>query len=73
MEKKVESANKFDSLAGVVPGRETWRIKVRVLRMWRVLAFFNPTDTNSIEMVLVDEKVLLCIQRNCLVYLFFFY
>jgi hypothetical protein len=58
VEKNVEAGNSFDYLAEVVPGRETWRIKVRVLRMWKVPAFLNPTESNSIEMVLVDEKVM---------------
>jgi hypothetical protein len=30
---------------------------VRVLRLWKVPAFLNPTETSSIEMVLVDKKV----------------
>jgi hypothetical protein len=44
-------------LADIVPGRENWRIKVRVLRMWEVLAFLKPDETNSLEMVLIDHKV----------------
>ncbi|KAK2397627.1 replication protein A 70 kDa DNA-binding subunit C [Trifolium repens] len=31
-------------------------IQVRVLRLWKVSAFLNPSETSSIEMVLVDEK-----------------
>jgi hypothetical protein len=56
-DKKSEAGRNFDYLAEVVPGRESWRIKVRVLRMWKVPAFLNPSESNSIEMVLVDEKV----------------
>jgi hypothetical protein len=58
MEKKGTSKNAFDSLSDIKPGRDTWRIQARVLRLWRVPAFLNPKDTNSIEIVLIDEKVL---------------
>jgi hypothetical protein len=47
----------LDCLADIVPGRETWRIKVRVLRMWEVPSFLKPDETNSLEMVLIDQKV----------------
>jgi hypothetical protein len=47
----------FDALSDVVPGRDTWRIKVRVVRVWEVPTFLNPLQTNSIELVLVDDKV----------------
>jgi hypothetical protein len=32
----------IDCLADIVPGRENWRIKVCVLRMWEVPAFLKP-------------------------------
>jgi hypothetical protein len=48
---------KFDSVAKILPNKETVRIQVRVLRLWKVHAFLNPTETSSIEMVMVDEKV----------------
>jgi hypothetical protein len=44
-------------LSEVVAGKENIRIKVRVLCMWKVPTFMNPSETNSIELVLVDEKV----------------
>lgn len=47
----------FDSLAAVVPWREGWRFKVKILRMWEVPAFLNLDQPNSLEMVLIDEKV----------------
>ncbi|PNY06911.1 replication factor A protein [Trifolium pratense] len=46
----------FDSVVDLVPGKDSIRIKVRVLRLWKVSAFLNPSETSSIEMVLVDEK-----------------
>lgn len=58
----------FDSLAAVAPGREGWRFKVRVLRVWEVPAFLNSEQPNSLEMVLIDEKVsklfILCILES---------
>jgi hypothetical protein len=29
----------------------------RIVRMWKAPAFLNPSETNSLEMVLVDSKV----------------
>jgi hypothetical protein len=47
----------FDCLSDIKPGKEAWRIRVRVVRLWKVPGFLNPGQTNSLEMVLVDEKV----------------
>jgi hypothetical protein len=47
----------FDMIGSVSPGRESWRFKVRVLRLWSVSSFMKPNQANSIEMVLIDEKV----------------
>jgi hypothetical protein len=55
-----ENANvdsKFDCVADIVPENENVRIKVRVIRLWKVAGFLNPSEVNSLEMVLVDEKV----------------
>jgi hypothetical protein len=49
---------RFDSIAEILPDKETVRIQVRVLKLWKVPAFLNPAETRSIEMVLVDEKVI---------------
>jgi hypothetical protein len=49
----------FDMLCDVVPGRETWKFKVRGLRMWSIDSFMKPGEISSLEMVLIDEKVLL--------------
>jgi hypothetical protein len=48
---------KFIMLGDIGAAKENIRIKVRVLRMWKVPTFMNPYETNSIELVLVDEKV----------------
>ncbi|WJX62991.1 hypothetical protein P8452_47925 [Trifolium repens] len=46
----------FDMLGSVSPGRNSWRFKVRVLRLWNAASFMKPDQPNSIEMVLIDEK-----------------
>ncbi|WJX79739.1 hypothetical protein P8452_62830 [Trifolium repens] len=51
------SNNAFDMVGLVSPGKESWRFKVRVLQLWSVASFMKPDQVNSIEMVLIDEKV----------------
>ncbi|CAJ2645071.1 uncharacterized protein LOC123905276 [Trifolium pratense] len=46
----------FDLVGSVSPGRDSWRFKVRVVRLWSVSAFLYLDQVNSIEMVLIDEK-----------------
>jgi hypothetical protein len=55
---------KFDIVAEIMPNKGSVRIKVRVLRLWKVPAFLNPSEISSIEMILIDEKVLIL----CIVY-----
>ncbi|WJX65170.1 hypothetical protein P8452_49860 [Trifolium repens] len=43
-------------LSPVSPGKESWRFKARVLRLWTVASFMKPNQVNSPEMVLIDEK-----------------
>jgi hypothetical protein len=59
-EKCIAGSN-FNDIADILPGREDVCIDVRVLRLWKVPAFLNPTETSSIEMVLVDKKVTIII------------
>jgi hypothetical protein len=47
----------FADLADILPGKENVRIRVRIVCIWKVPAFLNPSESSSIEMVLVDEKV----------------
>jgi hypothetical protein len=56
MEKTTSEMN-FDDIADILPGKENVCINVRVLRLWKVHAFLNPSESSSIEMVLVDQKV----------------
>ncbi|KAK1414857.1 hypothetical protein QVD17_30618 [Tagetes erecta] len=36
--------------------REDYTLKVRIIRLWRQPMFRNPTETYSIEMILLDEE-----------------
>jgi hypothetical protein len=36
------SDRSFDLLSDVVRGRESWRFKLRVVRLWEVPAFLHP-------------------------------
>ncbi|PNX54863.1 hypothetical protein L195_g048485, partial [Trifolium pratense] len=40
----------FDDIADLVPGRERFRIKARIVRLWKVPAFLNPNESGSIEL-----------------------
>jgi hypothetical protein len=51
----MESA--FDMLCDVLPANQGWKIKVRVIRLWPVYSFMKPDEINSLEMVLLDDKV----------------
>ncbi|GAU30100.1 hypothetical protein TSUD_55840 [Trifolium subterraneum] len=46
----------FDHVADILPGKENVPIKVRVIHLWKVPAFLNPSESSSLEMVLIDEK-----------------
>jgi hypothetical protein len=49
--------SKIDDVADIASGRDNFCIRVRVVRLWKVPAFLNPSEYSSIEMVLIDEKV----------------
>jgi hypothetical protein len=62
----------FDMLGVLYPRREPWRIKVRVISLWTVNSVFRSNQVNSLDMVLIDEKVLVinfyCYVSNTNVY-----
>jgi hypothetical protein len=55
-EQKSVNQNCVD-VSDILPGKENASIKVRIVRMWKAPAFLNPSETNSLEMVLIDSKV----------------
>jgi hypothetical protein len=67
--KKGKVEVQFDDVVDILPGKEDVRIWVRVVHLWKVPAFLNPSESSSLEMVLVVEKVSnLCV---CLVFWLF--
>ncbi|KAK2435390.1 replication protein A 70 kDa DNA-binding subunit [Trifolium repens] len=40
----------------ILPGKEDSSIRVRVVRVWKAPGFLNPSETNSLELVLIDAK-----------------
>lgn len=46
----------FNPVSEIATAKDGWRIKVRVVRLWEVPTFMKPDQTNSLEMVLIDEK-----------------
>lgn len=47
----------FTLIDVIVGGGIDFKIQVRVNQLWRQLDFTNPLKINSIEMILIDEKV----------------
>ncbi|GAU27941.1 hypothetical protein TSUD_146560 [Trifolium subterraneum] len=46
----------FDRVADILPSKENVCITVRVILLWKVPAFLNPSESSSLDMVLIDEK-----------------
>ncbi|KAJ1387726.1 hypothetical protein SESBI_39713 [Sesbania bispinosa] len=44
-------------LTSITAGRVDWKIRVRIIRLWRLPEFKNPLQTSALEMLLVDEEV----------------
>ncbi|TKY53417.1 hypothetical protein E2542_SST24947 [Spatholobus suberectus] len=49
-------AGPFDSVKDIYGGRDTWRLKVRVIWMWNVCSLCDPSSPFAIEMVLIDSE-----------------
>ncbi|XP_061352365.1 replication protein A 70 kDa DNA-binding subunit B-like [Gastrolobium bilobum] len=48
-------AAKVDVIRDLTPSKEQWRIKVRVIRLWRQPNFHRPEMGENVEMVLIDD------------------
>jgi hypothetical protein len=57
---KADVESRFDCVADIASGKDNFSIRVRVVRLWKVPAFLNPSEYSSLEMVLIDEKVAIC-------------
>jgi hypothetical protein len=73
---EIENASgdsKFDCIADLMPDKDNLRVRVRILRLWKVPAFLNPLESSSMEMVLVDDKVKFIVDNfllMCVMYVF---
>ncbi|KAL2924265.1 Replication protein A 70 kDa DNA-binding subunit B, partial [Bienertia sinuspersici] len=43
-------------VSDINPSKESWRIVVRVTNLWHVPSYNNPSELQSIELVLMDEN-----------------
>ncbi|KAL2904231.1 Replication protein A 70 kDa DNA-binding subunit C, partial [Bienertia sinuspersici] len=43
-------------VSDINPSKESWKIIVRVTHLWHVPSYNNPSELQSIELVLMDEK-----------------
>lgn len=46
----------LNSVASLCSGRDTWRIKVRVVRMWEMCPISEPGKPFAVQMVLIDAE-----------------
>ncbi|XP_072084336.1 replication protein A 70 kDa DNA-binding subunit D [Arachis hypogaea] len=46
----------YDLLEMIAPPKESWKIHVRVIRLWSLPKFKDPKSSSSIEMVLMNEQ-----------------
>ncbi|XP_057425548.1 replication protein A 70 kDa DNA-binding subunit C-like [Lotus japonicus] len=49
-------ASNLNSVANLCNGRESWRIKVRVVRMWEMCPISEPGKPFAVQMVLIDAE-----------------
>ncbi|XP_027931228.1 uncharacterized protein LOC114187234 isoform X2 [Vigna unguiculata] len=46
----------YDSVASITAEKKTWRIQVKIIRMWTIPGLPNSRQPFSVEMVLMDDK-----------------
>lgn len=61
------SRNKFDNIANLQPGRYDYKIKVRVIRLWRG-ATISGEEFKSLNILLLDAEVVTSFSYNILTY-----
>ncbi|XP_061349693.1 uncharacterized protein LOC133294941 [Gastrolobium bilobum] len=49
--------SKYDFIKDIKPINEDWRIKVRVIRCWKVPNFYRKDFDDNVDMILMDEQV----------------
>ncbi|MED6180945.1 hypothetical protein PIB30_014727 [Stylosanthes scabra] len=55
----------YDSIKSIVCSKlgedKVWRIKARVMRLWKIPSKFDKSKTAYVEMVLMDDKKTICV------------
>ncbi|KAJ1400799.1 hypothetical protein SESBI_29235 [Sesbania bispinosa] len=47
----------FDLVKDVFHGKQTWRLNIRIIRMWEMCPMDQPVNLFTIEMVMIDVEV----------------
>lgn len=53
----MQMASKVNFISDITPMKETWKIRVQIVRLWKIPSLENLSKIKGIEMVLMDEKV----------------
>ena len=51
-------ARKYDAISKLNASKNEWKIRVRVLRLWKVPQYQNKNQIKKIGMVFIDDKVI---------------
>lgn len=62
--------NRVSFIRQLRPCKDTWRIEVRIIRLWRN---YNKDSGNTIEMVLADKEVSTCLHVSFLRVMFYLF
>ncbi|KAL6580978.1 hypothetical protein OROMI_006901 [Orobanche minor] len=46
----------MNTISEITPAKETWKLHVRVERLWTAYSPYSPTEKKSMELILLDEK-----------------
>ncbi|KAJ1391441.1 hypothetical protein SESBI_36682 [Sesbania bispinosa] len=49
-------AGPFDMINAIHPGKDSWRLRVRVVRLWEMCSIAEPTNPFAFDMVLMDVE-----------------
>lgn len=58
-------ASHITAIDDIVAGKIDWKIRVRIVNLWKIPDFNKPKEASSIELLLLDEKVWSCIWFYC--------
>ncbi|KAJ1381739.1 hypothetical protein SESBI_44868 [Sesbania bispinosa] len=50
-------AGVYDEVHNIFSGRQSWKLKVRVVRVWEMYPIYEPSRMFTVEMVLVDQAI----------------